>query len=98
MSVDPFPNELVEAAAKALRTSEIPITLSPTEGWVFDADESARAVLAAVLPLIPAADKRPRITHGRHCTCTPCRVEDWTNPALAPCGMHGKDCPREYQP
>ena len=49
---DPFPNELVEAAAKALRTSEIPITLSPTEGWVFDADESARAVLAAVLPLI----------------------------------------------
>ena len=264
-----FPNELVEAAAKALRTSEIPITLSPTEGWVFDADESARAVLAAVLPLIeqrvrreppdeeavlrwecescgwhvsvpmpgyagdghyhygagnqpcgplvarregfirarpgelverssqlrdetestaPAglntdpsesaveqrvidrlareageperhvvwlcagcdvchppdgspreqrypcapdggspscggalvvlaedaerwvacgvaaerarweAKQRPRITHGRHCTCTPCAREDWTNPALAPCGMHGKDCPQEYAP
>ena len=44
------------------------------------------------------AKQRPRITHGRHCTCTPCAREDWTNPALAPCGMHGKDCPQEYAP
>ena len=69
MSVDPFPNELVEAAAKALRTSEIPITLSPTEGWVFDADESARAVLAAVLPLIEQRarlDERERLSSRVH--------------------------------
>ena len=92
--VPDFPNELVEAAAKALRPD---YTHAQASDRIL-ADESARAVLAAVLPLIPAADKRPRITHGRHCTCTPCRVEDWTNPALAPCGMHGKDCPREYQP
>ena len=38
------------------------------------------------------------VTHGRHCTCTPCRVEDWTNPNLAHCGMHGPSCPAEYQP
>ena len=39
-----------------------------------------------------------RITHGRHCTCSACADEDWTNPQLAPCGMHGSSCPREYQP
>lgn len=39
-----------------------------------------------------------RITHGRHCTCGACASEDWTNPKLAPCGMHGASCPREYQP
>jgi hypothetical protein len=39
-----------------------------------------------------------KITHGRHCTCGACASEDWTNPALAPCGMHGSSCPREYQP
>ena len=101
---DPFPNELVEAAAKALLGSG-PLPTTWDESWEElpkhqrkELRSAGAAVLAAVLPLIPAADKRPRITHGRHCTCTPCRVEDWTNPALAPCGMHGKDCPREYQP
>lgn len=39
-----------------------------------------------------------RITHGRHCTCGACAREDWTNPQLAPCGMHGSDCPALYQP
>lgn len=39
-----------------------------------------------------------RITHGRHCTCSACAREDWTNPDLAPCGMHGTDCPALYQP
>ncbi len=39
-----------------------------------------------------------RITHGRHCRCAACEAEDWTNPALAPCGMHGSSCPREYAP
>lgn len=31
-------------------------------------------------------------THGRHCPCTPCRAQDWTEPNLAPCGMHGAAC------
>jgi hypothetical protein len=39
-----------------------------------------------------------RVTHGRHCTCSACAQEDWTNPELAPCGMRGPSCPREYQP
>ncbi len=39
-----------------------------------------------------------RITHGRHCTCSACARADWTNPDLAPCGMHGSSCPRKYQP
>jgi hypothetical protein len=42
--------------------------------------------------------RRQTITHGRHCTCSPCAREDWTNPDLAPCGMHGEDCPALYQP
>jgi len=33
------------------------------------------------------------ITHGRHCACSACVAEDWSNPALAPCGMHGPSCP-----
>ena len=39
-----------------------------------------------------------RVTHGRHCTCSACAREDWTNPGLACCGMHGNDCPALYQP
>lgn len=38
------------------------------------------------------------VTHGRHCPCSACKAEDWTDPRLAPCGMHGADCPREYAP
>lgn len=40
----------------------------------------------------------PPITHGRHCPCSPCAREDWTRPDLAPCGMHGPDCPAVYAP
>ena len=40
----------------------------------------------------------PRLTHGRHCRCTPCANEDWTNPRLAHCGMHGPSCPALYDP
>ena len=43
-------------------------------------------------------DARPKITHGRHCACSSCACEDWTNADLAPCGMHGSDCPALYQP
>lgn len=38
------------------------------------------------------------VTHGRHCPCSACAREDWTNPKLAHCGMHGPDCPRKYDP
>jgi hypothetical protein len=33
-----------------------------------------------------------RPTHGRHCACMPCREQDWDEPGLAPCGMHGDAC------
>lgn len=39
-----------------------------------------------------------RITHGRHCTCSACARQDWSEPQLAPCGMHGEGCPALYQP
>jgi hypothetical protein len=48
------------------------------------------------------ADSRPsdgpRVTHGRHCPCSACAREDWSNPALAHCGMHGPACPGVYAP
>lgn len=44
------------------------------------------------------APRVPKITHGRHCTCSSCAREDWENPDLAPCGMHGSVCPALYQP
>lgn len=43
-------------------------------------------------------DGGERITHGRHCTCSACAREDWTQTHLAPCGMHGPSCPRVYAP
>lgn len=38
------------------------------------------------------------ITHGRHCACSSCAAQDWAEPVLAPCGMHGPSCPPIYQP
>lgn len=48
-------------------------------------------------------DPRPNLglerqTHGRHCLCTPCCLQDWSEPELAPCGMHGSACPPVYDP
>lgn len=40
----------------------------------------------------------PRVTHGRHCPCSACARQDWTDPRLAACGMHGPSCPNEYAP
>lgn len=53
-------------------------------------DPSAHSPLTATLPS-PA-------THGRHCTCSACAREDWTNPNLGACGMHGPGCPAVYDP
>jgi hypothetical protein len=38
------------------------------------------------------------ITHGRHCGCGACARQDWSEPHLAPCGMHGSSCPPRYDP
>src|SRR5580658_8389774 len=62
--------------------------MEPVARW------QTRAVMAALGRLQPGL----RITHGRHCVCSACEQEDWTNPDLAPCGMHGSDCPARYQP
>lgn len=45
-----------------------------------------------------AAHEEPALTHGRHCACSACAQEDWTNPKLAACGMHGPSCPAVYAP
>lgn len=39
-----------------------------------------------------------RLTHGRHCKCFSCFQQDWSEPQLAPCGMHGASCPGVYDP
>lgn len=59
---------------------------------------TATPELAGVLARYAAEKAGRRITHGRHCICSACAAEDWTNPAFAPCGMHGSSCPREYWP
>lgn len=38
------------------------------------------------------------VTHGRHCKCTACARQDWGEPGLACCGMHGPGCPPRYEP
>ena len=40
-----------------------------------------------------------RLTHGRHCPCSSCCRQDWSEPQLAnKCGMHGVGCPPVYDP
>ena len=39
-----------------------------------------------------------KVTHGRHCSCRACGAQDWSEPQLAPCGMHGSKCPPVYDP
>jgi len=39
-----------------------------------------------------------RVTHGRHCICSACAAQDWAEPGLASCGMHGPSCPAVYAP
>jgi hypothetical protein len=57
-------------------------------GHYIDHKASARAALAAA----------PALTHGRHCRCSACARQDWTDPSLAHCGMHGPSCPAVYDP
>ena len=65
-----------------------------------DVEASYMECRKAAEAIKPRADDlcHTKITHGRHCTCSACAAEDWTDPRLAPCGMHGSSCPREYQP
>jgi hypothetical protein len=56
--------------------------------------EDMRQVARAAL----VAREEPHLTHGRHCPCSACAREDWTNPNLAPCGMHGPTCAAVYAP
>lgn len=67
------------------------VLLSDAERAVRDADARARREERERLT-------GKRITHGRHCICSACAREDWTNPRFAPCGMHGPGCPQRYQP
>jgi hypothetical protein len=48
--------------------------------------------------LAAASPSSGAITHGRHCVCSACAAQDWTDPKLAACGMHGPSCPPVYAP
>jgi len=91
-----WPYPLVEKVASVIG---LRAPMNPMGSW--DEEGCARAVLDAIRDdIILRSDltlRGPRITHGRHCTCTPCAREDWTK-TLSPCGMHGPDCPALYQP
>jgi protein gp37 len=62
--------------------------------WLRLVDPAVRFISAEPLlgPLVE------RITHGRHCGCSACARQDWSEPQLAPCGMHGPSCPPVYSP
>jgi hypothetical protein len=62
--------------------------------------EGVRAALAAAAAVNrnPALDDFMVVTHGRHCPCSACGRQDWAEPGLAPCGMHGPSCPPVYAP
>ena len=84
-----------EAGLKRLRelvTAVLDGALETSNGKVEVSEESLAAIEFSV------AYGGVAITHGRHCTCSACAREDWTNADLAPCGMHGSDCPALYDP
>ena len=75
--------------------SRVTIWPCSVESAIVAADTAlAVQALAAAAPT-PAVE---RVTHGRHCRCTPCKRTDWTDPTLAHCGMHGPSCPPVYSP
>ena len=85
----------VVKAAEVIRENERRLGVLP--------NETHRDLFAGLAALESAqgAEQRPqteRITHGRHCRCSACAREDWTQPHLAPCGMHGSSCPLVYAP
>ena len=57
----------------------------------------APGVVRALTDEVERLTRFPRVTHGRHCTCSACAREDWAL-IKAPCGMHGSDCPGVYAP
>jgi len=90
--------EREKALREALKEAGLPETASVQD---LIRHHRSNAALAAGFDRIAA--QRPeeaggRITHGRHCTCSACAAQDWGEPGLAPCGMHGPSCPAEYQP
>lgn len=69
------------------------------EGLWFEAETASEAYLQQELRRLHAAiENKPKVTHGRHCSCSACAAEDWTRPELACCGMHGPTCPAVYAP
>ena len=88
VSPEPERNPLREAVLHQLWLAGVRVGL----------DVCADAAMAAFADRVPASSEPRKITHGRHCICSACAAEDWTNPQLACCGMHGPSCPREYAP
>ena len=52
----------------------------------------------AALSQATKREETEKVTHGRHCSCRACGAQDWSEPQLAPCGMHGSKCPPVYDP
>lgn len=87
MTRDPGARDVLRAALPRAVNFRVPFALPATSTtWDAIADELAAALEA------------PRLTHGRHCPCGSCRRQDWTDPKLAHCGMHGPSCPAVYDP
>lgn len=66
-------------------------------GWTGETGTDYMAVTVQVREALVRASGQ-RVTHGRHCLCSSCAAENWADPALAPCGMHGPSCPPAYDP
>lgn len=86
------PEEIAAARAREAKPAS-PIAPRPRPLPVTAQEEPVEAVTPPAEP-----ETEPALTHGRHCPCSACAREDWTNPALADCGMHGPSCPRVYAP
>lgn len=91
-------NELIEMPRDLLAVLRDPSIIIRQDAAVFELIakwQNAPSPTMAGQPVDRASGER--ITHGRHCICSACAREDWTNPALV-CGMHGRACPNRYAP
>lgn len=66
--------------------------------WLAEVEEPTPAQVDRYAGPNAISEPYERITHGRHCLCSACAAQDWAEPGLAPCGMHGPSCPPVYAP
>lgn len=92
--------EAIEVADRACSPVGVVAYTAASDHWMSAFAEALADVgltITEATPQVLRLHGKQRVTHGRHCTCSPCAREEWPR-ITSPCGMHGGECPRVYAP